>query len=386
MTSRTLTTLDDLTEAGLIAASDRESLRPVANTFSVAVPTNIISPTNAGHGHPALLRQFVPDIRERLHQPEELDDPIGDGAHEAAPGIVHRYDNKLLLKVVSVCPVYCRFCFRRDMLGGDQSATLSEAALEQAFNYIASKPQVTEVILTGGDPLILSPRRVEGLTQRLAAIAHVQRLRWHSRIPVLQPHRISSDLARSLTSSRLTTRIAVHCNHAAEVTIESKRALKRLQTAGISLLSQSVLLRGINDNARALADVLNLFSETGISPYYLHQLDLARGTSHFRVSIRDGLKLMRHLRSQHPGIKLPSYMLDLPGGFGKVNLETSNVSLIEKAPDHDLYRVRDRTATWHTYRDFCTPNISDENPQPTSRLAEPSMTPVEHGSPTSTVY
>lgn len=322
------------------------------------------------------MRQFVPDQRERTRRPEEMSDPIGDGPHSPVHGIVHRYDNRVLLKIVAVCPVYCRFCFRREMIGPGQQGLLTDAELDGVVDYIASQPQVTEVIVTGGDPLILSPRRIKALTQRLAQIAHLTTLRWHSRVPVLQPHRITAEMERALTSSRLNVRMAIHCNHHLEITAQGRAALAQLRQSDIELLSQSVLLAGINDTVGALKRLIETFSENAIAAYYVHQLDLAPGTSHFRVPIQIGLRLLHCLRSQHPGLALPSYMLDLPGGYGKINIESDDVRLMQRRSDHDLYRVRDRHATWHRYRDFYNRGTSGEGVQPSSLEAVPSTIPV----------
>jgi lysine 2,3-aminomutase len=200
------------------------------------------------------------------------------------------------------------------------------------------------VILTGGDPFILSPRRVQEITARLAAIAHVKLIRWHTRVPVTDPARVSDDLVASLHAAGATTWVAVHANHAREFSPSAKAAIARLVDGGIALVSQSVLLKGVNDDVEALAGLMHAFVENRIKPYYLHHGDLAPGTSHFRTRIEDGLALMKQLRARLSGLEMPTYMLDIPGGFGKVPLESDHLEKTSAG-----YRVRDMTGQWHDY-------------------------------------
>ncbi|MEQ1868111.1 MAG: lysine-2,3-aminomutase-like protein, partial [Micropepsaceae bacterium] len=299
----------------------------------------------AGDPHDPIARQFVPDIRELDQRPEESADPIGDNRHSPVEGIVHRYPDRVLLKVVHVCPVYCRFCFRREMVGPDREPSLSPQALDDALAYIASHREISEVILTGGDPFILIARRAADLTQRLAAIAHVKILRWHTRVPVVDPERVTQEFVQALKAPGVATYVALHANHAREFTPEARAACARIVDAGIPMLSQSVLLKGVNDDADTLADLMRTFVENRIKPYYLHHADLAPGTSHFRTTIAHGQALLRQLRSRVSGLALPRYVLDIPGGHAKANLETCEI-------DQDAsgaLRVRDDEGTWHAY-------------------------------------
>jgi lysine 2,3-aminomutase len=221
---------------------------------------------------------------------------------------------------------------------------LSRDDFEAALSYIAGHAQIREVILTGGDPFILSPRRAEEITGRLAAIAHVKVIRWHTRVPMTDPARVSDDLVAALHAPGAATWVAVHANHAHEFSSSARIAIARLADGGIGLVSQSVLLKGVNDNVEALADLMRAFLENRIKPYYLHHGDLAPGTSHFRTRIEDGLALMKQLREQLSGLEMPAYMLDIPGGFGKVPLESDH---LQKTPAG--YRVRDLSGQWHDY-------------------------------------
>jgi lysine 2,3-aminomutase len=279
--------------------------------------------------------------------PEERADPIGDNAHSPVAGIVHRHADRVLFKAVAACPVYCRFCFRREMIGPGSEQALDKAGFEAAIAYIAAHTEIREVILTGGDPFILSPRRVEEITQRLAATDHVKIIRWHTRVPVVDPARVTDDLVAALHAPGAVTWVAVHANHAREFVPEARTAIARLVDGGIPLVSQSVLLKGVNDSAEALADLTDAFLANRIKPYYLHHPDLAPGTSHFRVTIDEGLALVDDLRTRVSGLAMPTYLLDIPGGFGKVPLESRNVEKTENG-----WRIRDARGDWHSYKDY----------------------------------
>jgi lysine 2,3-aminomutase len=332
--------LDALVEHGFLSPQAKAALAPVAARYAVAVsPT--LADLIAKEGDP-LVRQFLPSEAELVTLPEERADPIGDNAHSPVEGIVHRHKDRVLFKPVSVCPVYCRFCFRREMLG---DATLSPDAMERAFAYIADHTEIWEVILTGGDPFILSPRRAEEITQRLAAIPHVKIARWHTRVPVVDPPRVTDEFVSAIKAKNLTTYVALHANHAGEFGDAARGAIAKLIDAGIPMLSQSVLLKDINDTVEALENLMRTFIENRIKPYYLHHPDLAPGTSHFRVSIAHGQRLMRELRARLSGIAMPAYVLDIPGGHAKVPLNSDDVMALENG----RYRIRDHAGVWHEY-------------------------------------
>ena len=320
------------------------TLQDVAKKFAVAVSPAVRSLIDPADPADPIARQFLPDVAELIETADELSDPIADAAHSPVKGIVHRHRDRVLLKAASSCPVYCRFCFRREMVGPGKGNTLSPPDLAAALTYIKNHPEIWEVILTGGDPFVLSPRRMRQITQTLADTGHVKVVRWHTRVPVVEPDRITDELAASLIAPGMTSWVAVHANHSRELTPAARRAASLLAQAGIALVSQSVLLKGVNDNIETLVDLMRAFVEAGIKPYYLHHPDLARGTSHFRVGIEVGLALTRQLRARISGLAQPTYVLDLPGGHGKVVLDSANV---EKSPSG--HRIRDIEGVWHDY-------------------------------------
>ena len=312
--AHTLRDADDLVAAGLVAAASRDAVTAVAQRYAVAVPPALA--VLIEHPDDPIGRQFIPDPAELSAAPHECADPIGDAAHSPIKGVVHRYPDRALLTPLLVCPVYCRFCFRREQIGPD-GGLLSEAELTAALAWIGNHPAIREVILTGGDPLLLSPRRLGRIVGALAAMAHVDIVRLHSRVPVADPRLVTPALVRELATEKALF-LVLHANHAREFTPEARAAIRRLQVAAIPMLGQSVLLRGINDSEAALAALFRAMLSARVKPYYLHQLDAAPGTTRFRVPIGEGRRLMAALRGRISGLALPTYVLDIPGGYGKV--------------------------------------------------------------------
>jgi lysine 2,3-aminomutase len=310
----------------------------------------LIDPTDP---HDPIARQFVPDVAELVATPEERADPIGDLEHSPVEGIVHRYPDRVLLKAVHVCPVYCRFCFRREMVGPQGLGTLSPDAMDAAFAYIAGHREIWEVILTGGDPLVLSPRRLEEIMRRLATIEHVKIVRFHTRVPVVEPGHVDEALIVALKASGKTTYVALHANHPRELTPAARDACARLVDCGIVMISQSVLLRGVNDDPDMLAELMRAFVETRIKPYYLHHPDLAPGTSHFRLSIAEGQALVASLRGRISGLCQPTYILDIPGGHGKAEIGANSVT----DAGNDCYTVSDFRGEKHAYPPQMTDSV-----------------------------
>jgi len=335
----------DLHGAGLIAAEALPTIEQVAARYAVAITPAMAELIDPSDPQDPIARQFVPDAAELLSRPEESADPIGDEPHSPVEGIVHRYPDRVLLKLVHVCAVYCRFCFRRETVG-QGNGVLAGEALAAALDYIRRHDEIWEVILTGGDPLVLSARRLRDAVQRLAAIAHVKIIRVHTRVPIVDPKRITARLVAALQAKGKATYVVVHANHPRELTQAARAACARLVDAGIPLLSQSVLLRGVNDDPAVLGALMRALVECRIKPYYLHHADLAPGTAHLRTSIAHGRQLMRDLRGRYSGLCQPSYMLDIPGGFGKSPIGPDY--LLQPAED-GAYRVEDFSGNIHSY-------------------------------------
>jgi lysine 2,3-aminomutase len=302
--------------AGLVPPERIPALEDVAARYAVAITPPMAELIDAADPHDPIARQFVPDAAELETTPEELADPIGDDVHAVAPGLIHRYPDRVLLKLVQVCAVYCRFCFRRETVGPG-AGHLSPAALAEAIAYIRRRPEIWEVVVSGGDPLVASPRRIAALMAELAAIGHVKVVRFHTRVPVVAPERVTSELIEALRTEGIATWVAVHANHAREFTPAARTAIAALADAGIPLVGQTVLLRGVNDEPEILGTLMRTMVENRVKPYYLHHADLAPGTAHFRTTLGEGQDLMRALRGRYSGLCQPTYVLDIPGGHGK---------------------------------------------------------------------
>lgn len=335
-----------LIETGLVAPAAREALDAVAARYAVSVTPAMAALIDPADPDDPIARQFVPDAVELVTLPHELADPIGDEAHSPVEGVVHRYPDRALLKLVHACPVYCRFCFRREMVGPGGDA-LTGGKLEAALAYLAGRRDIWEVIMTGGDPLILSARRVREVAQRLAAIDHIKVARWHTRVPMVEPDRITADYAAALRIPGKASYIAIHANHPREFTPAARTALARLADAGHVLISQSVLLRGVNADVATLSALMRAFVENRVKPYYLHHPDLAPGTASFRLSLEEGQALVKSLRGHLSGLCQPTYILDIPGGAGKIPVGPAFLSACE-TPAAEAF-AEDRHGERHLY-------------------------------------
>ena len=313
----TIRTPAQLCEQGLTPPEHRPMLDAVAARYAVALPAALAQLINRHDPDDPIARQFIPDAAELDLRAGESSDPIGDDAHSPVEGLVHRYPDRVLLKLTHICAVYCRFCFRREMVGPDKPNALSPKALAGALDYIRRHPEIWEVILTGGDPLVLSARRLRSVMKSLATIEHVKVVRIHTRVPVADPARITSDLVRAMKVKGKPTYVAIHINHPRELTSDARAACARVADAGIPLLSQTVLLAGVNDKPEVMGELMRALVECRIKPYYLHHGDLAPGTAHLRTNIATGQELMRSLRGRFSGLCQPTYVLDIPGGHGK---------------------------------------------------------------------
>ncbi|WP_090664135.1 lysine-2,3-aminomutase-like protein [Belnapia rosea] len=319
MSARTLRSAADLAEAGLLPNAAVPAVERVGARYSIAVTPAVAGLVDRADPADPIARQYIPDAAELLTAPHELADPTADEPFTPVKGVVHRYPDRALLKPLLACPVYCRFCFRREAVGAD-GGVLGEAELEAALAWFARMPAVREAILTGGDPLMLSPRRLGSILGRLSAMPHIELLRVHSRVPVAAPDLVTPALAEALGALERPIYLCVHANHAREFSPAAMEALGRLQRAGVVLLGQSVLLRGVNDSAEALEGLFRAMLRARIKPYYLHQLDPAPGTARFAVPVEEGRALLRALRGRVSGLAWPTYVQERPGGAGKVPL------------------------------------------------------------------
>lgn len=337
----TLTTLPQLVAAGLAAPEEAAGLADVVAEFRVGVtPAMQAAIRDRADG---VGRQFLPSALEREIGPEALADPIGDRAHSPVPGLTHRYADRAILHLTQTCAVYCRFCFRRETVG--DAGTLDDAALEAVFAHLAATPAIREVILTGGDPMVLSARRLGAVVARLAGLGTLDAIRIHTRVPVVAPERITPAMIRALKGP-VPVWIVVHTNHAQELGAAAQAALGRLADAGVPLLSQTVLLRGVNDDPAVLETLFRALYRLRVKPYYLHHCDLARGAGHFRTTLAEGQAIMAALRGRVSGAMLPLYVLDIPGGFGKVPV---GPGYLEAGPDG--WVVTDPNGGRHGYAD-----------------------------------
>jgi lysine 2,3-aminomutase len=327
-------------DPGIEMSGDSSDLAAVKARYAVAVTPEMAALIDPTDPKDPIARQFLPTAAELEHSAEELADPIGDDAHSPVKGLVHRYRDRMLLKPLHTCPVYCRFCFRREVVGPNGAGTMSESELAAAFAYVAAHPEIFEVIVSGGDPFMLSPRRMAAIAQAATGIAHIKVMRWHSRVPLVDPGRITAELIAAAKRFAGAVYVAVHANHPREFTSEGRSALARLADAGIVLVSQTVLLKGVNDDADVLEELMRSFVANRVNPYYLHQGDLAPGTAHFRTTVAEGQALVRALRGRLTGLAQPTYVVDLPGGHGKVPVGPSYQS---------DGRIADPAGVWHAY-------------------------------------
>ena len=350
MKTMSIRTAKQLVEAGFIPSEKKTSIEKVAENFSIALTPQIVELLQSDglteFDKKAIAKQYVPDEQELTIADEELKDPIGDDNHTVVKGLMHRYPDRCLLMPITVCPVYCRFCFRREKVGPGQKA-LSEEELNAAFEYIAAKKEIWEVILTGGDPFMLNPKQLGKILQRLEMIEHVEVIRIHTKIPLIDSKRITPELIHALKIKKAVY-VALHCNHPAEFTETVKTTCAQIIDAGIPMLSQTVLLKGVNDTPEVMGELMRTFVKNRIKPYYLHHGDLAEGTSHFRTTLEEGQALMKALQGRYSGLCLPTYVLDIPDGYGKAPINGSYVTS-KKVCDKTCYQVEDYQGNLHSY-------------------------------------
>ena len=313
-----------LFDRGVISSVELASLGQITAHFKTLVTPYYLSLIDREDPQCPIRRQAIPHADELILTSGERDDPIGDRAHAPTPIIVHRYPDRALLFPTYECPMFCRYCFRKEAL--NEAPIRLHQALPESIAYLRDHPEITEVILSGGDPLMLSTARLSGLLDSLSNCP-LKRLRIHTRMPVTLPQRIDEKLAEAISAWRLNKAVTViaHFNHPREVTPEAASAFKVLKRAGVTLLNQSVLLRGVNDHDGLMRELCLRLGDHGVIPYYLHHPDLTRGTHAFRVSLSRGLEIYHKLRGTLSGYLIPRYVIEIPGGYGKIEVDSESV-------------------------------------------------------------
>jgi lysine 2,3-aminomutase len=316
-----LTTAEDFARVVELGDAERRGLAAAAGRTRVAVPPYYASLMDPAHPSCPIRLQSIPSAAEGERAPGDLADPLGEEAHRPVPAIVHRYRDRALLLAVERCSIYCRHCTRRRLTLSD-GEDIDHAALAQAIAYVRAHPEIRDVIVSGGEPLLLSDERLDGLLSALRAIPHVQLLRLATRAPVACPMRIDAGLAAMLRR-HAPLFVVTHFNHPVECTDEAREACGILVDHGVPVENQTVLLRGVNSSARILKDLFERLLTFRVRPYYLHQGDLAEGTAHLRAPLEAGIAILEELRGKTSGLAIPHLVVDLPGGGGKVTLQPS---------------------------------------------------------------
>lgn len=355
------TSVDELETAGILTTEEAAGARASGERFRVRVPryyAQLMDRSPEGRAHCPIRAQALPGLGEQdpplpdwarrlsvraFGRAEPwLDDAIGDLAKLAAPRLTHRYGNRAIVHLSSLCALYCRFCFRKSHLNDDER-TLYDGSLEPALEYVGSHDEITEVILTGGDPLSLPDRWLERFLGRLGQLKHIRHVRLHSRMAATMPSRLTPELAQILANVPFQVALVSHFNHARELTRMSLSRLESFRKQGIALYNQSVLLRAVNDQAETLRELFQGLYNHGVRPFYLHHPDWTPGTFSFRLPIERGQQIMDELAGTLSGPALPHYVLDIPGGQGKVALTGQAVACLERKSGDGLggalYRV-----------------------------------------------
>lgn len=329
--------------------TNREAIKQVMKNMRLAITPYTLRLINFTDPQDPIFLMTVPQEAELRISPEELVDPIGDEAKSPIPFLTHRYPDRVLVYASFSCSAYCRFCFRR-FKTGQATPGPGEADIDRICEYLRAHTEVDEVILTGGDPLTLVDAQLEVFLRKFRAVTNIQRIRIHTRVPVNLPSRITASLVTLLKRFMNETQpifVVTHFNHPNELAPENIQALACLVDAGIVVRNQSVLLRGVNDSVQTLKTLFKQLTNIRVVPYYLHQLDLARGTSHFHVPLEEGIRLMKELQGDVTGIALPKYMLDIPGGHGKIPLQHQYLSPIRD----NAFQTENYAGQIFTYRE-----------------------------------
>jgi EF-P beta-lysylation protein EpmB len=310
--------IDDLCRYLNLSPDDLPISAPAAENFPLRVPLSFAACIEKGNAHDPLLRQVLPIKEELIAYPGFSNDPVGDLAAATQVGVLHKYHGRVLLINTGSCAINCRYCFRRNFPYADLQ--LSKQQEDAAINTIQNDTSISEVILSGGDPLLLSDSRLTRLIRQLDGIGHLKRIRIHSRLPIVLPARITDEFINALTQSPKQIIIVMHCNHANEINERVIAACHSLKNGGITLFNQSVLLKGVNDNAESLCELSEHLFSHGVIPYYLHLLDKATGTGHFEIPETEALALVRQVQATLPGYLVPKLVKEQAGAVSKLSL------------------------------------------------------------------
>lgn len=335
------TTCYNTAENSILSTTERE----VARVYPFRASKYYLSLIK--HPGDAIWKQCMPDIRE-LGDDNQLSDPLNESGLSPVQGLIHRYPDRAVLLVSDRCPVYCRFCMRKRLVGAEYTS-ISKETLDVALNYIAATPELSDIVLSGGDPLMLNDKSIHYILTRLRSIPHVAIIRIGSRVPVTMPERITTDLCNIIKQFH-PVYINTHFNHPAEITNQSTTACNMLADAGIPLGNQTVLLRDINDSCETMRELMRGLLSIRVKPYYIHQMDLVRGTAHFRTSVKCGQDIIRSLRGHISGLAVPQYVIDLPNGKGKVPILPDYL-----IKDGDMLHLKTYQGEWVAYQDLKAP-------------------------------
>ncbi|MEQ1839668.1 MAG: KamA family radical SAM protein [Verrucomicrobiales bacterium] len=326
-----ITTLRQLEEHLVLTEDERNGVILSGTKLAMAITPHFFNLIDRDNPECPIRKQVIPRVEETWTSPYEMADPCGEDSHMPVPGLVHRYPDRVLFLVTDRCASYCRYCTRSRVVSGAGEQEL-ETDFEAAFQYLEKHTEIRDVLLSGGDPLLFSDSKLEKILSRLRDIPHLEFLRIGSRVPIFLPQRITPQLCAMLQKYHPLF-MSVHVNHPRELTLEVKEALERLANHGIPLGNQSVLLRGVNDNLDIMKTLVHKLLMCRVRPYYLYQLDLIQGSSHLEVPVEEGIALIEGLRGHTTGYAVPQYVIDAPGGGGKVPIN----------PDYVLQRTGDRT-------------------------------------------
>ncbi|HEY9744700.1 MAG TPA: KamA family radical SAM protein [Oculatellaceae cyanobacterium] len=326
-----ITSLEQLKEYVCVTAEEEKAFQAAGKNLPFAVTPYYLDLINPQEPHDPIRKTVIPRMAEFTTTPAEMVDPCGEDGSMVVPGLVHRYPDRVLFLVNETCSVYCRYCTRSRLVGSGKH----KVEFEEVYEYLRNHPEVRDVLISGGDPLVMSDEKLEGIIQNLRAIPHIEIIRIGTKIPVVLPQRVTDDLVNMLKKYH-PLYMSIHFLHPAEITPEVREACNKLADAGIPTFSQTVLLKGVNDEPELMKRLMQKLLTIRVRPYYIYQCDPVQGTSHFRTSIDKGLEIMSHLRGYTTGYAIPTYVVDAPGGGGKIPVNPETI--VTREPGKTILR------------------------------------------------